>query len=147
MVRWDWKQCVVVGTILGLFSWAGCNKPSGVDSGAGAKSTPASDGVKAQAAPKAKTPATADSGDVKAARERIDGLGKRAKYAPKEGDLLSEIVIQDGSNLKAEDLAIFGKLSDLEKLQIFNCRTLNDEMAATLGNLKGLKTLAIPRFK
>jgi Leucine-rich repeat (LRR) protein len=143
MVRWDWKQCVVVGTILGLFSWTGCNKPSGVENGAGAKSTPATTEVKAQAAPKAKTPATADSGDVKAARERIDGLGKRAKYAPKEGDLLTEIVIQDGSNLKAEDLAIFGKLSDLEKLQIFNCRTLNEEMAATLGNLKGLKTLAI----
>ena len=68
---------------------------------------------------------------------------RRAKYSPKDGDLLTEIVIEDGSNLTADDLALFGKLSDLEKLQIFNCRTLNDEMAAKLSGLKGLTSLAL----
>jgi len=88
-------------------------------------------------------PVTANVENVKVARTRIDALGARAKYAPKEGDLLTEIVILDGSNLTAEDIALFGKLSDLEKLQIFNCRTLNDEMASTLSHLDGLQSLAI----
>jgi hypothetical protein len=57
--------------------------------------------------------------------------------------LLTEIVIQDGSNLSAADVALFGKLSDLKKLQIFNCRILNDEMSATLSGLKGLTSLAL----
>ena len=81
--------------------------------------------------------------DVGAAKGRLDALGSRTKYSPKAGDLLTEIIIQDGSNLTAADLALIGKLSDLEKLQIFNCRTLNDEMAATLAGLKSLKSLAL----
>lgn len=86
---------------------------------------------------------TADASDVKAARARIAELGARARCAPKSGDLLTEIVIEDGSKLKAEDIELFGKLSDLEKLQILNCRTLNDEMAAKLSGLKGLTSLAL----
>ena len=81
--------------------------------------------------------------DVGAAKGRLDALGSRTKYSPKAGDLLTEIIIQDGSNLTAADLALIGRLSDLEKLQIFNCRTLNDEMAATLAGLKSLKSLAL----
>ena len=81
--------------------------------------------------------------DVGAAKGRLDALGSRTKYSPNAGDLLTEIIIQDGSNLTAADLALIGKLSDLEKLQIFNCRTLNDEMAATLAGLKSLKSLAL----
>ncbi|MDB5387679.1 MAG: hypothetical protein JWM11_3325 [Planctomycetaceae bacterium] len=91
----------------------------------------------------APSPATADANDVKAAKARVDALGARAQYKPKDGDLLTEIAIQDGSNLKADDLALFGKLSDLKKLQIFNCRTLNDEMAAKLSGLKGLTSLSV----
>lgn len=86
---------------------------------------------------------TANAADVKAAKARLDALGSRSKYAPKAGDLLTEIVIPDGSNLTADDLALFGKLSDLEKLQVFNCRTLDDEMAAKLSGLKGLTSLAL----
>ena len=106
-------------------------------------------GGKATSDSKEKTPpastkkGTANGVDVKAAKTRIDALGSRSKYAPKDGDLLTEIVIQDGSNLTAEDLALFGKLNDLEKLQIYNCRTLNDEMAAKLSGLKGLTGLAL----
>ena len=36
-----------------------------------------------------------------------------------------------------------GRLTDLEKLQILNCRTLNDEMVASLSGLARLKTLAL----
>ena len=86
---------------------------------------------------------TAIADDVKAAKARLDALGSRSKYSPKAGDLLTEIVIQDGSNLTAEDLALFGKLSDLQKLQVFNCRALNDEMAAKFGGLSKLTSLAI----
>ena len=104
---------------------------------------PSANGSKAETpAVSAKAP-TAIADDVKAARARLDAFGSRTKYAPKAGGLLTEIVIQDGSNLTADDLALFGKLSDLEKLQIFNCRSLNDEMAATLSGLKGLTSLAL----
>ena len=104
---------------------------------------PSANGSKAETpAVSAKAP-TAIADDVKAARARLDAFGSRTKYAPKAGGLLTEIVIQDGSNLTADDLALFGKLSDLEKLQIFNCRSLNDEMAARLSGLKGLTSLAL----
>ena len=59
------------------------------------------------------------------------------------GGVLTEIVIQDGSVLSAENIALFGKLTDLEKLQIYNFRELNDEMAAQLAGLKNLTTLAL----
>ena len=84
-----------------------------------------------------------DANDVKAARARIAELGSKSKSTPKDGPLLTEIVIQDGSNVTTDDLALFGKLSDLKKLQIFNCRTLNDEMAAKLSELKDLTSLAL----
>ena len=92
-------------------------------------------------APAADPAATANAEDVKAARARFDAL--KAKAAPKDGDLLTEIEIKDGSNLTADDLARFGKLTDIKKLQIFNCRTLNDEMAASLSGLRGLTSLAL----
>lgn len=104
---------------------------------------PSANGSKAETPAVSAKAATAIADDVKAARARLDAFGSRTKYAPKAGGLLTEIVIQDGSNLTADDLALFGKLSDLEKLQIFNCRSLNDEMAARLSGLKGLTSLAL----
>ena len=86
---------------------------------------------------------TANADDVKSAKTRIDALGSRAKYTPKVDGLLTEILITDGSNLTPDDLALFGKLSDLKKLQILNCRTLNDEMASKLSVLKSLTSLAL----
>ena len=76
-------------------------------------------------------------------RSRLDALGGVANYAPKDGPVLKDIAIKDGSALTADDLALFGKLSDLEKLQILNCRSLNDEMAAKLTALSKLKALAL----
>ncbi len=133
---------VVAGVIVSLLCLTGCPK-SETPSGAGGSSTQATGGSKDKAPAAATKKGTANADDVKAAKTRIDALGSRSKYAPKEGDLLTEIVIQDGSNLTADDLALFGKLSDLEKLQVFNCRTLDDEMAAKLSGLKGLASLAL----
>lgn len=130
--------------MLCLLMLTGCSRPQGAGSGgtSGGTASPINETQEAER-PEAAQPATANADDVKAARTLIDSLGSRSKYLPKNGPLLTEIVIQDGSNLKADDLTLFGKLSDLEKLQIFNCRTLNDEMAATLSGLKGLKSLAL----
>lgn len=115
--------------------FAGCDKPQPKDPGQGG--TTSKD-------PKEKTTkATADPTDVNLARERVKLLGERAKCVPATGDLLTEIVIQDGSNLTSEDLLLFGKLTDLKKLQILNFRAMNDEMAANLSSLKKLTSLAL----
>lgn len=135
----NWPRGLVVCGMLSLIGLIGCPKP---ESGTGPSESPAP-GSK-QAAPVATTKkGTASSDDVKAAKARLADLGSSAKYSPKDGDLLTEIVIQDGSNLTADDLALFGKLSDLQKLQVFNCRSLDDEMAAKLSGLKNLTSLAI----
>ena len=133
---------VVAGVMLSLVCLAGCPKSEPSSSTPGS-STPTTSGSKSKAPPASAKKATASAEDVKAAKARIDALGSRSKYSPKDGDLLTEIVIQDGSNLTADDLALFGKLSDLEKLQIFNCRTLDDEMATKLSGLKGLTSLSL----
>lgn len=119
---------------LALLGFAGCTK-SDAPGSATSPSGPSTEIVRAKP--------TAAAADVKAARARLDALGTKAKYAPKDGDLLTEIAIEDGSNLTADDVALFGKLTDLEKLQLFNFRTLNDELAAKLLGLKRLKTLAL----
>ena len=86
--------------------------------------------------------ATAKADDVAAAKKRLESFGATAKLTM-DGPKLTEILISDGSILTAEDLALFGRLTDLQKLQIFNCRTLNSEMVAKLTGLKELTTLAI----
>ena len=91
---------------------------------------------------KSEATATAKAEDVAAAKKRLETFGATAKLTM-DGAKLTEILIQDGSILTAEDLALFGRLTDLQKLQIFNCRTLNSEMVAKLSGLKELTTLAI----
>ena len=135
-------RSVVVSMVLSVLCLTGCPKPQGGGGSGGSANAPTA-GSKGDAPPASTKQATANADDVKTAKSRLDALGSRTKYTPKAGDILTEIVIQDGSNLTADDLALFGKLSDLEKLQIFNCRTLNDEMAAKLGGLKGLTSLAM----
>ncbi len=139
MMSINGPRSVVAGLILG-FCLTGCSNSDVPDGGAGKGSHAA---PSAHVAAVSTSKATANANDVKAAKARIEGLGSRAKYSPKAGDLLTEIVIQDGSNLTADDLTLFGKLSDLAKLQIFNCRTLDDEMAVKLSGLKGLTSLAL----
>ncbi len=144
MLNCHWSRSIVPCIIVSQLFLNGCNKPQGTGSGTASSTSDSKNTV----APKPETakpirPATAKAEDVKAARSRISELGSRAKSAPKDGDLLTEIVIQDGSNVTADDLALFGKLTDLEKLQIINCRTLNDEMVASLSGLKNLKSLSL----
>lgn len=150
MVNSHWSRCVAVVVSMCFFCLTGCpQQPAPPAGGKTGTATPPKDQPIESAATKESSQdnepvkGTASTADVKAARDRIDALGSRSKYAPKEGGLLTEIVIQDGSNLKAEDLELFGKLTDLKKLQIFNCRTLNDEMAAHLSKLSGLTSLAL----
>ena len=145
MLSRHWSRWIAVCLSLAFFGVSGCGKPQGTATPSpsateDSKSQQSSTGTGSS---KPQRASTADAGDVKAAKSLMGTLGSRASFAPKEGDLLTEIVIKDGSNLTAENLALFGKLSDLEKLQIYNCRTLNDEMAASLSHLKGLTSLAL----
>jgi Leucine-rich repeat (LRR) protein len=80
--------------------------------------------------------------DVDAAKKRIASLGSVAKLTM-EGDKLVEIVITEGSQLTPSDFDLFGKLTDLRKFQVLNCRALNTEIAAKLNSLKQLKSLAL----
>ena len=88
----------------------------------------------------AQPPAT---GDVAAVKSRLDSLGKDAKYKLDGDGSLSEIAIEDGAELTADDVALFGRLGDLRTLRILNCRVLNDEMVEQLTGLKNLDTLAL----
>lgn len=81
--------------------------------------------------------------DLAAARARLDALGKAARYRLDDAGKLVEVSIQDGSDVTAADVALFGKLRDLEKLEIQNCRILNDEMVADLAGLGKLASLAL----
>ena len=87
--------------------------------------------------------ATASAADVDAAKTLLDGLGGSTKYTLLPGGVMTEIVITDGSVLSAETVALLGKLTDLQKLQLLNYRNLNDELAAQLSGLKNLTSLAL----
>ena len=135
-----WERGTLVGLIVGLLCLAGCPAPR--DDGGPAE--PGAERVGESVV--LETPArvaTAAAEDVAAAKTLLDGLGANAKYTLLPGDVLTEIVISDGSALDTEALALFGKLTDLEKLQIFNFRSMNDEMAAQLSGLKNLTSLAL----
>lgn len=84
---------------------------------------------------------TAKAEDVDAAKTLLEGMGASCTVVP--DGMMTEIVIKDGSALSADNIALFGKLTDLEKLEILNYRELNDDMASQLAGLKNLKTLAL----
>ncbi|MFN6189632.1 MAG: hypothetical protein ACK54F_08115 [Planctomycetia bacterium] len=86
-------------------------------------------------------PATA--ADVQLATTRLEALGKRAKYRLDDAGALTEISIEDGAELTAEDVALFGRLGDLRALRIQNCRELDDAMVGRLTGLGHLETLAL----
>jgi hypothetical protein len=138
----------LVGLVLSLVCLAGCPAPQGdggnagqgASSGGGKSAVNRGTSEKPDAAGRA---ATAQAADVDAAKTLLDGFGANAKYTILPGGVLTEIVIQDGSVLSAENITLFGKLTDLEKLQIYNFRELNDEMASRLAGLKNLTTLAL----
>lgn len=135
----------LVGLVLGLVCLAGCPAPQG-DGGSAGPGASSGGGTVTDRGTSQEPPAragTASAEDVAAAKSLLDGLGANAKYKLSPGGVLTEIVIQDGSVLAAENIALFGKLADLEKLQVYNFRDLNDEMASQLAGLKDLTTLAL----
>ncbi len=84
-----------------------------------------------------------DPAAVENTKQRIEGLGAAATCVVDAGGRLTGITITDGSGVTAADLVLFGGLPDLEKLQILNCRSLNDAMVAPLAGLTSLKSLAL----
>jgi len=82
----------------------------------------------------------ADPADVAAARARVEAI---AGATCTGGDTITEIVIPDGSGIAAADIDLFARLDGLTKLQILNCRELDDAMVASLTGLTGLTSLAI----
>ncbi len=86
-------------------------------------------------------PATA--GDVQLAKTRLDALGKSAKYRLEDDGKFTEISVEDGADLTADDVAILGRLTELKKLRILNCRVLDDAMVGRLAGLRKLDTLAL----
>ncbi len=134
-------RTVSAGLIISLAFLTGCPKPNGNDAagGPGTDNVAPTDGDSGP--PTRKSTATAE--DVEAAKKVLDGLGPGTKYTIVPDGVLTEIVIPDGSKLTGEDIALFGKLTDLETLQILNYRDLNDDMVAALTGLKNLKTLAL----
>jgi hypothetical protein len=86
-------------------------------------------------------PATAT--DVQLAKTRLEALGKRASYRLDDAGKMAEITIEDGAELTADDIALFGRLGDLRALRIQNCRALDDAMVGRLTGLGKLDTLVL----
>ena len=151
-MKLSWKNGLSAALLPGLIVFAGCSKPpapaapapSATPTAAAPQKTPAEQGKQPTAPAPAKTAAqgTAKSEDVQAARTRLDAI-PRATFAPKTGDLLTEISIPDSSPVTAEDVALFGRLTDLKKLSLINFRALNDEQVAQLQGLTQLTSLAL----
>jgi Leucine-rich repeat (LRR) protein len=97
------------------------------------------DATESAAAPVAENVSEAD---LEATKKRMKELGAGAKVTM-DGTKLTEINIKDGSFLTSDDFALFGRLRDLKKLQVYNCRSLNSEMAAQISGLTELKSLAL----
>jgi len=93
----------------------------------------------------------ARAADVGAATERIDAaviarlqaLGGAARHVADAEGRLTEVVVTDGSQLTAEDLALLGGLEHLRVLQIFDCRTLDDAAAGALTDSGTVTVLAL----
>ena len=141
-------RSTLVGLMVSLVCLTGCPAPE-EDGGIVGKSKGSSGGESSADIAKSDAPevptriATAEAQDVDAAKTLLDGLDSSAKYTLLPGGVMTEVLIPDGSGLSADNIALLGKLADLEKLQILNCRALNDEMASQLAGLKNLTALAL----
>ena len=141
----SWLSVIVIGVAMfGCFS--GCTKQEDakrISSKSLKENTKEPAGLLSEdASPIAETSGTAKLDDLNAARKRLKDLGSTANVTM-EGTKLTEIVIQDGSRLTADDFAVLGRLTDLTKLQVYDCRILNSELASKLNGLRELTTLAL----
>ena len=80
--------------------------------------------------------------DVAAVQARVKSIPGGTCVVDGEGRL-TEIVLPDGSSLATADAEAFGRLPDLVKLQVFNCRAFDDAMVASIAGLRGLRSLAL----
>jgi Leucine-rich repeat (LRR) protein len=153
VMKLSWKSGLSAIVLQGLILFAGCSKPPAPatapqGSAPTTTATPQSEKLSPPDKGTLQTPAegiprgTAKPEDVQAARTRLADI-PRATCNPQSGDLLTEIVIPDSSPVTAEDVALFGRLSDLKKLSLINFRALNDETAAQLKGLTQLTSLAL----
>ncbi|MFM8379200.1 MAG: hypothetical protein ACKOB1_07735, partial [Planctomycetia bacterium] len=69
------------------------------------------------------TPSLADDAAI---LERLAAVGAKSSFADGDARHVTEIVVADGSQLTTADIAAIGRLRGLRKLQIHNCRTLDD---------------------
>ena len=83
------------------------------------------------------------AGPPEAVRARLDALGRAATYRLDDAGRLVEVSIQDGAGLTADDVAALGGVSGLRRLQVHNCRVLNDAMVEQLAGLSQLESLAL----
>lgn len=86
---------------------------------------------------------TSGADDVAAVRRRLDALGPTAKYTVDDAGRLTAITVEDGSAVTAADVTAFAALPDLRRLQILDCRALDDAMVAELTSGAKLDSLAI----
>jgi hypothetical protein len=84
----------------------------------------------------------ADPADLAAATSRLKEIAGATSVAAPSGEI-TEIVIPDGSRVTADDIALIGRLSELTKLQVLNCREFDDAMVTRLAGLGKLTSLAI----
>ncbi len=147
MNRSLWARCVLVVLAASLVGLAGCPGPvdetERIDQGKHGAQAAAEEQEKDATKESIGRASTASREDVDAAKKLIDGLGDNASCKIVPNGVLTEIAIQDGSTLTAENISVFGRLTDLESLQILNFRQLDDAMAAQLRGLKNLKSLAL----
>lgn len=115
------------------------NSPKALPQG---KEKPGSMADSASSDAQADVQATAKPEDIDAVKKRLAAMGPAAQSAFQNG-ILTQLAIQDGSVLSADDFPLFGRLTDLKKLSIFNCRTLNNELASHLSGLQQLTTLKL----
>ena len=85
----------------------------------------------------------ADPAEVATAKKRVEAVGGGGACVVDASGTVTEIVVSDGSGVTADDIKLFGRLDGLTKLQILNCRTLDDAMMADLKGLRSLTSLAI----
>jgi len=84
-----------------------------------------------------------------ALKTRLAAIGGGAACTVDETGRVTAITIPDGSGVTAEDAPLFGSLPDLERLEILNCRSFDDAMAAAIASAGGpggrrrLRSLAI----
>jgi len=144
-----WARNVLLGLAVGLFCLTGCpgpiqegQKEEAAQGGNGDATAKAANSEGAEKEP-ARRVATAAAEDVVAAKMRLDELGKGATYQVVPDGVMTAIAIEDGSRLTPDDISLFGKLTDLESLEILNYRGLNDQQVADLSGLENLQTLAL----